>query len=265
MEERRVKEKEIIKPALRIIKDKPGINTSELIKELQKIVELYPGDKEILSGRTDTKFSQIVRNLISHRENNKFGKCIYSQQVGRNVGFYINEKGQEEIQGYERREIREEREDNELQRRIRESSLYNDKTELKKANSRVPEKTSRSNNARYKTDARISKTVLNENNYICEIEKITGNIHRTFNTNNEVQYMEGHHLIPMKAQKDFINNIDRSDNICCLCPNCHRAIHYGTVKEKKSRLILLYKEKIEKLKANDIYIDFEELVNKYYL
>ena len=72
MEERRVKEKEIIKPALRIIKDKPGINTSELIKELQKIIELYPGDKEILSGRTDTKFSQIVRNLISHRENNKF-------------------------------------------------------------------------------------------------------------------------------------------------------------------------------------------------
>ena len=72
MEERRVKEKEIIKPALRIIKDKPGINTSELIKELQKIIELYPGDKEILSGRTDTKFYQIVRNLISHRENNKF-------------------------------------------------------------------------------------------------------------------------------------------------------------------------------------------------
>ena len=49
------------------------------------------------------------------------------------------------------------------------------------------------------------------------------------------------------------------------CPNCHRAIHYGTIKEKKSRLILLYNQKIEKLKTNDIYIDFEELINKYYL
>ena len=77
--------------------------------------------------------------------------------------------------------------------------------------------------------------------------------------------MEGHHLIPMKAQKNFEKNIDRSDNICCLCPNCHRAIHYGTKKEKKARLTLLYKEKMEKLKENDIYIDFEELINKYYL
>lgn len=74
MKEKRVKESEIVKPALKIIKDKPGITTSELIEELQKVVELYPGDKEILKGRNDTKFSQIVRNLISHKENNKFGK-----------------------------------------------------------------------------------------------------------------------------------------------------------------------------------------------
>lgn len=68
MEEKRVKESEIVKPALKIIKDNPGISTSELIKELQKIIELYPGDKEILAGRNDTKFSQIVRNLISHKK-----------------------------------------------------------------------------------------------------------------------------------------------------------------------------------------------------
>lgn len=264
MSEKRVKESEIVKPALKIIKDNPGINTSELIEELQKVVELYPGDKEILNGRNDTKFSQIVRNLISHKENNKFGKCVNARQEGRNKGFYINQNGENEIQGYSRKEVREEHEDNKLQREIRECAVYEEE-ELKRANERTPEKASRSNNARYKTDARISKTVLKENNYICEIEKITGNNHKTFDTNIGMQYMEGHHLIPMKAQKDFEDNIDRSDNICCLCPNCHRAIHYGTIKEKKSRLILLYNKKIEKLITNNIYIDFEELINKYYL
>lgn len=264
MKEKRVKEGQIVKPALRIIKDNPGINTSELIEELQKVIELYPGDKEISNSRSDTKFTQIVRNLTSHKKNNKFWKCIDKEKEGRNTGFYINELGEKEIQGYINKEIKEEREDNELQRKIRESSVYN-KNELEVANTRNPEKTSVSNNSRYKTDARISKTVLKENNYICELEKLTGNRHKTFDTNKATQYMEGHHLIPMKAQKNFKNNIDRSDNICCLCPNCHRAIHYGTAKEKKSRLILLYNQKVEKLRENDIYIDFEELINKYYL
>lgn len=174
MKEKRVKESEIVKPALKIIKDNPGISTSELIKELQKIIELYPGDKEILAGRNDTKFSQIVRNLISHKNNNKFGKCIYEREEGRNAGFFINEIGENEIQGYKKKEIKEEKLDNELQRKIRESNVYNGIDELIKADSRVPEKTSKSNNSRYKTDPRISKTVLEKNSYICEMEKLTG-------------------------------------------------------------------------------------------
>lgn len=265
MEEKRVKENDIVKPALKIIKDNPGINTSELIKELQKVVELYPGDKEISNSRNDTKFSQIVRNLTSHKNNNKFWKCINKEKDGRNTGFFINEIGETEIQGYERKEVSEEREDSNLQRKIRECNEYNDYVELQKADSRIPKKTSRSNNARYQTDARISKTVLKENNYICEIEKLTGNKHTSFNTNKGTQYMEGHHLIPMKAQKNFKNNIDRSDNICCLCPNCHRAIHYGTIKEKRTRLALLYNSKIKRLNDNKIHIDFEELINNYYI
>lgn len=265
MREKRIKESEIVKPALIIIKENPGISTSELIKELQKIVELYPGDREILKGRNDTKFSQIVRNLISHKDNNRFGKCIYAKEDGRNAGFYINQIGVDEIKGYERKEIKEEKIDNEFQRKIRECNVYDEIEQLKKADSRIPEKNSKSNNSRYKTDPRITKTVLKQNDYICEIEKITGEKHKTFNTNGEVQYMEGHHLIPMKAQKNFEINIDRSDNICCLCPNCHKAIHYGTIIEKRSRLMLLYNKKIKELNEAGIFFDFEELMNKYYL
>ena len=264
MKEKRIKESDLVKPALRIIKDKPGINTSDLIIELQKVVQVYPGDREIINNRKDTRFSQTVRNLVSHSKTNKFGKCTQRSSQQKNADFYINELGEKEIEGYQNKEIRDEIEDNKLQRKIRESKAYSFK-DLKEADIRKPEKTNKSNNSKYKVDSRISKTVLKQNDYICEIEKLTRKKHKTFATDKELQYMEGHHLIPMKAQRDFDKNIDRSDNICCLCPNCHRAIHYGTIKEKKSRLELLYCEKIKNLKEQGIYIDLEELINKYYI
>ena len=77
MKEKRISESEIIKPALTIINDNPGINMSELIKELQKIIELYPGDREILKGRTDNKFSQIVRNVVAHAPNGVTSRSGY--------------------------------------------------------------------------------------------------------------------------------------------------------------------------------------------
>ena len=41
--------------------------------------------------------------------------------------------------------------------------------------------------------------------------------------------MEGHHLIPMKAQDDFENNLDRVENSVCLCPNCHVLFDYNAI------------------------------------
>lgn len=267
MKEYKIAENDIVRVSLKIVNDNPGINTTQLIKELEEIVELNEEDKKLLDNRKDSKFSQIVRNLTgSHFATNDFGRCVeYDKKIKRNRKFYINEIGKKVIQEYEIDKWNEEKEDNDFQREIRQCSTYNDQKQLKEADSRIPQKNSINNNLRYRVDAKISKTVLKTNNYICEIEKLTGESHKTFKTNGEIQYMEGHHLLPMKAQKDFKKNIDRSDNICCLCPNCHKAIHYGTIKEKRDRLILLYKNKIERLKANDIYIDFEDLINIYYL
>ena len=265
MNRKRVKENDIVKPALLIIKKHPGISTSELIIELQKIVQLYPGDKEILKGRQDNKFSQIVINLISHINTNKFGKCVYQKYEDNKNALYINEVGKKEINGYKKKQIKEEEEDNLLQTDIRESLAYVKNIDLVKADERTPIKLESKKICNYKIDSRIAKTVLKNNNYLCEISKKTGKKHNTFITNDKVQYMEGHHLIPMKAQKDFKVNIDRSDNICCLCPNCHKAIHYGTIKEKKDRLKILYQEKIKKLNKVGIFIEFEDLINKYYI
>lgn len=63
-----ITEKELILPSLQVISDSgDGISTSDLIVELRKKVQLSPEDMEILQWRKDDKFSQKVRNLVSHK------------------------------------------------------------------------------------------------------------------------------------------------------------------------------------------------------
>ena len=43
------------------------INTADLISELPNYIHVPEGSQEVLSGRTDNRFSQLVRNLKSHK------------------------------------------------------------------------------------------------------------------------------------------------------------------------------------------------------
>ncbi len=65
----RISEQDTYIPILRILDDAPGgfMKTAELIKNLEMMMEPRGGDAEILAGRSDTRFSQIVRNVVSHR------------------------------------------------------------------------------------------------------------------------------------------------------------------------------------------------------
>ena len=76
--------------------------------------------------------------------------------------------------------------------------------------------------------------------------------------------MEGHHLIPMKAQSDFEINIDRIENIVCLCPNCHRMIHHAKKSQKIKIFKKLYEKKSKGLVNSGLKISAEEIFNKYY-
>jgi predicted HNH restriction endonuclease len=49
-------------------------------------------------------------------------------------------------------------------------------------------------------------------------------------------YLEAHHLIPMGLQKEFKKSLDTIHNVFCLCPHCHRAVHYAN--EPLARKIL---------------------------
>ena len=66
----RVRERDLVIPALRAARDSGGlITTSQLIEVLEDEFEPSGTDAEVLDGRSDTYFSQKVRNLISHRNN----------------------------------------------------------------------------------------------------------------------------------------------------------------------------------------------------
>ena len=213
--DKQVHENELLIPSLRIIRDHPYITTSELIKELEKVVTLYEKDKKILNNRSDTYFSQTVRNQCgSHLSTNKFGKCFVISPEGMGV---LNQDTADEIIDVSEDEI--------YQKEIEEAPVY-DEAEIKNAIDRKPQLNTNSKNTRYKTDAKLAKTVLANKGYICENAELQGIMHDTFTSKKGVRYQEAHHLIPMKAQKDFGDkNIDIPENIVGLCPNCHRAIH----------------------------------------
>ena len=60
--------------------------------------------------------------------------------------------------------------------------------------------------------------------YKCEINPA----HKSFVAeSNNMPYMEAHHTIPMELQDEFDKSLDVYANIICLCPLCHRQIHYG--------------------------------------
>ena len=254
-------ENEIAVKAIEIINDKPGITTTELISELEKIFILHPDDQVILKNRKDTKFSQKVRNLVSHYSTNFFGEHVKKgPKEGRSLTWYIKDKGTYLLNDYFKDEISDfilEEEEN--------LSLYKvddyAEVELEIAENRMPEEVEIGTRKRYKTDQKIIKTYIKSKGYICE----NNSKHITFTANTTGNnYVEGHHLIPMKAQKDFSVNIDRSENLVSLCPVCHRQVHLGTKEECQNVLQKLYELKKEELERIGISITFEDLYNKYY-
>lgn len=131
----------------------------------------------------------------------------------------------------------------------------------------LPEYIDGNNSKSVKKNSRVSKQALVDSNYRCAGD----NGHTTFLTNKGVPYMEGHHLIPCtysnahyfwKARR---RNIDCIENIICLCPTCHRKIHFGTTEEKKTLIERLYMKQIAKLGEVNLAISLNKLYELYEL
>lgn len=145
------------------------------------------------------------------------------------------------------------------EKKINESEGYVDRRDVEAANNREPERVGNTI-SRYKTNTRLAKTVLKNHAYACDVD----NSHTSFMNKREKRYMEAHHLVPMSLQKDFLPiNIDREENIVCVCPNCHKAIHYGSMVERKQRILKLFSDRKESLAQCGIVIDAEKILEFY--
>ncbi len=108
----------------------------------------------------------------------------------------------------------------------------------------------------------VKSNVLAASSYKCEID----NDHETFLIKDEsFNYVEAHHLIPLKYQNDFKYSLDVESNVVSLCPNCHRMLHHGTVDNIKSRIKVLYDERKDRLAECGIGVSLKALYTYYNL
>ena len=59
------------------------------------------------------------------------------------------------------------------------------------------------------------------------------------------------------------SKLDREENIVCICPNCHRAIHYGDNNTKKRLIELLFNKQKVKFESVRIHITLDDLYELY--
>ncbi len=101
----------------------------------------------------------------------------------------------------------------------------------------------------------IKKFAMQSATYLCEID--AG--HTTFiEKGTDHQYMEGHHIIPMGRQDQFKDTLDATANIVCLCPICHRLMHYGRPCDKKDPLNEIYAKRADRLAKCGIRLSRDE-------
>ena len=117
-----------------------------------------------------------------------------------------------------------------------------------------------SKHARYKRSQIRKNTAIKLAKHRCELN----HTHMTFKSKATGEnYVEAHHMIPMKYQKEFENSIDIASNMIVLCPNCHRYIHHSAIEEKEVTLIELYNKRIERLMKSGINIEMTDLIDMY--
>lgn len=113
----------------------------------------------------------------------------------------------------------------------------------------------------WKRSSILKNQVIESAGYQCEVDLN----HFTFTAKSTRHpYMEGHHVLPMKYQDKFSSSLDVYANIVCLCPICHRLLHYGVTSEKQYALNKIYTDRVQRLAASGIKIsrsDFESLLS----
>lgn len=229
----RIEEAKLILPALFVIKQYETATTSDLIKHLVKLFKPTGEDAKILDGRKDTKFSQKVRNLVSHRETN--GMKEYTDYSG---GKYTLTKSGEEYLNDNYYAISYLMNNNFEYDDLQEFTTALAKTRNKKKSlfvysendmiieGEAVKKTSIIKKRSKKLREAVITKYTDSNDHICcyacgfDFEKFYGDLGKGF--------IEIHHEKPIYQYSDdgFETYIlEAIKNMKPLCSNCHRMIH----------------------------------------
>lgn len=118
----------------------------------------------------------------------------------------------------------------------------------------VPELTNRTTTTR-KRSSIIKLQAIESAGYQCEFDSAQS----TFIAKSSGhQYMEGHHALPMKYQNKFDCSLDVYTNIICLCPICHRLLHYGLDDSKEKVFNKIYHNRADRLANSGLRISKDD-------
>lgn len=109
----------------------------------------------------------------------------------------------------------------------------------------------------YARDRNVALKRLEMANYECEYDST----HNLFISRfSGKPYLEAHHIIPLGIQEKFKSPLDVLENIVCLCPACHRAVHHAQ-KEVAREMVGSLSEKRGVL--NTFSVDMNDLFAMY--
>ncbi len=111
--------------------------------------------------------------------------------------------------------------------------------------------------SRHTRSSIIKHQAIESAGYLCEFD----DSHDTFTAKRTgAPYMEGHHAIPMKYQDKFEHSLDVYANVVCLCPICHRLLHYGIDSEKQKVVNKIYYDRVNRLASSGLKISRNDFI-----
>ena len=235
------------------------INNEELIQ----FIPSYYASK-VVEGSDSSNVLIDVSSFIPVNKNILDMVTIESSQtpfneMGRNSTSVFNVNIDDELLEYLESIHSTQNEEEDFQNRV-EHAVVEEEVEVNDKPQDKTEKVEISSSLVFERDPKISKKVIKAANYTCEIDETHKHfISRITNKN----YVEAHHLIPIKYQNNFINSIDVESNIISICPACHKKLHHGLPEEIKLIVEMLHQKRIERMKKSGIEITTSDLLSYY--
>ena len=224
----RISETDLILPTLFLLKhSKSGLSTTQLNPMLRDLLHPSREDLAILKDRKDTRFDQIVRNLVSHKALSRRGLAL---EDGLPTVLTITDQGRRFLNRY--------KDDlntllifplddisNELSSLARnEPRVVLDERTVIEGELRIRTQEYRTR-SRYLRDAAIEHYSVNGHIVCqsCEFEFAAAY------PGVGDGYIQIHHLKPVSYMKgEEIDMAHALNNVCPLCANCHQMVHRNT-------------------------------------